>query len=343
MLRSFLLQVLRTFLPRYRYPRMVSIFLTTRCNLRCFICRREDFKGEDLRFDDIFKLEKAIRYADTIDLTGWGECLLYPRFQDVLKYIYSLNSKDNLIQITTNGTRLSKNIADLLKGHLKLLIISLNAATEETYNRDMKHGDFKQTLSAIQDFLSGLDDRDKAKTNLHFVAHALNYREIPDFVTLASRLGVPNISIGQYLISTTDHIKYSLYWIKDDYNKVIEPAIQTAYRLNIRIDVRKFFVEKARDYQKCLSPFTECFILINGDVGPCCFCGDFRIGNVYETSFEKVWFGDMYKRLRKKRFLLVCQHCEQFIPLDDYRAHFTASFKESPEFRQLEESHTFPK
>lgn len=261
----------------------------------------------------------------------------------MLQYIYSLNPRDNIIQITTNGTKLSKNIAELLKGHLKLLIISLNAATEETYNRDMKYGNFKQTLSAIQDFLCGLNDKDRAKVNLHFVAHALNYREIPDFVALASQLGVSKVSIGQYLVGGVDHIKYSLYWIKDDYNKVIEQATQIANRLNILIGARKFFVEKAQDYKKCLSPFTECYILPNGDVAPCCFCGDFKIGNAYDTSFEEVWFGEMYQRLRKRRFLRACQHCEQFIPLDDYRAHFTAFLKESPEFRQLEASLSSPK
>jgi len=72
------LALLRTFIRRYKYPRIVYIFLTTRCNLRCFICRRENFKSEELEFNNILKLEKAIRYADTIDLTGWGECLIYP-------------------------------------------------------------------------------------------------------------------------------------------------------------------------------------------------------------------------------------------------------------------------
>jgi len=51
------------------------------------------------------------------------------------------------------------------------------------------------------------------------------------------------------------------------------------------------------------------------DVGPCCFSGDFRIGNTYNTSFEEVWFGKTYQKLRKRRFLKVCEHCEQYIPL----------------------------
>jgi len=170
-----------------------------------------------------------------------------PQFKQVLQHIYSLNHRDNLIQITTNGTKLSKNIAELLKGHLGRLVISLNAATEVTYNRDMKHGDFKNTLSAIQDFLSELNDKDRTKVSLHLVAHTLNYKEIPDFVALAGRLGISQVGIDQYLVGTVDHVKYSLYWIKDDYNKMIEQATQIANKFNILFSARKFFVEKTQE------------------------------------------------------------------------------------------------
>ena len=146
-------------LPKYQYPRRLTISLTTRCNLQCFICRREGFKGEHLEFENIYKLEKAIKYARTINLTGWGEPLLYPRFEDVLDYIYSLNRKKNLIQLTTNGTKLSEYVAELLEGRLESLTISLNAATAETYNKQMRYGDFEKTLAAIRRFLSRLEEK----------------------------------------------------------------------------------------------------------------------------------------------------------------------------------------
>jgi MoaA/NifB/PqqE/SkfB family radical SAM enzyme len=337
------LLVWRKLLRRYQYPKMVSIFLTTRCNIRCFICRRENVVGEDFKFEDIYKLEKAIRYADTIELTGWGECFIYPRIVDVLKYIYSINPKDNLIQTSTNGTKLSRNIAELLKGHLKLLDISLNAATEETYNRDMKYAIFGQTLSATKDFFSALNDEDKLKIRLHFVAHSLNYKEIPDFVRLASDIGVSNVCIGNYFVGNTDHIKYSLFWIKEDYNKVIDQAIQVAQELNIRIYGGKFFSGKTANHEKCLAPLIQCYITTNGEVFPCCYAGSFRMGNVYKTSFEKVWFGRTYRRLRKNKFLSTCQSCPQFSPLDDFRVHFLPLFMESQEFKEFEKAYNLSK
>ena len=337
--RRLLFSLWPAFPRKYQYPSLLSIFLTTRCNLRCFICRREGFKGEDLKFENIYKLEKAIRYARTIDLTGWGEPFLYPRFEEVLNYIYSLNPRGELIQISTNGTRLSEHAAELLRGHLHLLVISLNAATAPTYNRDMEGGNFEDTLLRIRAFLSALEGKGRSKVLLHFVAHTENFREIPDFVVLANNLGISAVSIGQYLVGIPEHVRYSLLHVKQDYNAVVDRAQDLGTKLGVQVHARRFTQgQKARFSQECREPFDSCYITVSGDVAPCCFCGSYSTGNAYETSFEAVWFGDAYRKLREKRYLLACQKCMPFIPLDDYSAHFTAYFKETKEFKAIEQN-----
>jgi MoaA/NifB/PqqE/SkfB family radical SAM enzyme len=329
-------------IPKYQYPRMLTLSLTTRCNLQCFICRREGFKGEDLSFENIYKLKNAIKYAHTINLTGWGESLLYPRFEEVLQYIYSLNPQKNLIQLTTNGTRLSSRIARLLSGHLKSLTISLNAATAETYNHDMKNGDFEKTLSAIRSCLSALEKRDRYKVTLYFVAHTENFREIPDFVALAHNLGISAVTIGHYLVGIATHSQYSLFNVKEEYNAIIDQSRELGKTLGVVVDARRrFFSEKKRPTRECLSLFSECIIEVNGDLMPCCFCGTYRVGNVYECGFEEVWFGEEYRALRKERTLPACHNCTLFIPFDAYGAHFTSCFKETQAFKEAEsELHT---
>jgi MoaA/NifB/PqqE/SkfB family radical SAM enzyme len=318
--------------PTDQYPSFLSIFLTTRCNLRCFICNRDEFKGQDLKYENIYKLTNAIKYAEKVDLTGWGECFLYPRFDDILEYIYSLNHRKDLIFITTNGTRLSEHTADLLNGHLNMLIISLNAATAETYNRDMKNGNFEKTLSAIRTFLSRLEPKELCKVELHFVAHAENLHEIPEFVNLAKTLDIAAVSIGNFLISRPKDFRYSLLHIKHEYNLAVNQAQELGKKLGVSVAARKFFVEGPRPNEKCKSPFEECFIGVDGRVSPCCFSGGYYIGNVYETCFEDVWFGEKYRKLRERRYLSCCQKCVPFTPFDEYNAHFTAHFKETEEF-----------
>lgn len=336
--REFLCRHPVSFLGRYPgalYPKVLSICLTTRCNLRCFICRREGHRAQDLEFSKLPLLRNAVRNASVIDLTGWGECLLYPKFEEVLRYLYSLNGRKGLIQITTNGTLLSAKLAHLLSGRLHRLVVSLNAASAGTYNRDMRHGDFGKTLASVREFLGSLDGPDRAKVVFHFVAHAGNFREIPDFVRLAHDMGVPTVNIGQYLVDIAEHSGFTLLNVREEYNEVVGGAEGLGRELGIAVFARRFGGERPRPASQCRDPYDSCFIEADGMVGPCCFCGAYRIGNAFEAGFEAVWFGDEYRRLRRQRHLAACRTCNPFIPFDDARAHFTAPFKEKAEFAAI--------
>jgi MoaA/NifB/PqqE/SkfB family radical SAM enzyme len=233
----------------HQFPEVLAISLTTQCNLRCFICRREGFHPQDLVFENLKKLETAIRYAKTIDLTGCGEPFIYPHLREVLEYVLSLNP-GRAIGLTTNGTRLSEEYARLLSGHLSYLNISLNAATKATYERDMQHGDFEATLSSTRSFVSALDASDRPRLNLHMVAHTENYREIPDFVVLAHNLGVPNVSVGQYLVGISEHSRHSLLHAREGYNRAVEEARSLGAELGVQVHAPQFFQEGARRAQR---------------------------------------------------------------------------------------------
>jgi len=330
LLHLYKLKIIRKFL----YPPKLSIFLTTKCNLKCFICSRtySKFIGDDIEFENLKKLNNAIKYAKIIDLTGWGEVTIYPKFKQALEYIYSINSNKNLIDVITNGTQLSKDIALLLNGHLHSLIISLNAATEETYNRDMKHGNFIKTVNNIKEFMNSLNANERDKITLHFVAHTENFREIPRFIELANELKISSVTIGQYIVTYDDHKKFTLINIKQEYNDIISEAEKKAKKLNIFLGAQKFSPEqniKNIKIPNCHSPFNECFILPNGDVGICCYAGDKSMGNTYMTNFESIWFGEEYHKLRKHRFLEACKRCIPNAPLDNLNAHLTENFKNS--------------
>ncbi len=318
--------------PGFLYPEALSLCLTTRCNLRCFICRRENFRGRDMAFESLRVMENAIRHASVIDLTGWGECLLYPRFEEVVRTVYALNGRRDLIRIATNGTLLTEGLGRLLSGRLRRLVVSLNAADADTYRRDMRPGDFHKTLGNISAFLGGLEGAARGKVVLKFVAHAGNFREIPDFVRLARDMGLSEVTVGQYLVDIPEHHGFTLLNVRDEYNDVIGRAEALGRELGVAVVARSFGRETPRAAPACRDPFDSCFVEVDGRVGPCCFCGAYRIGNAFEDGFEAVWFGAEYRRLRRERHLPACRTCAPFIPFDDPRAHFTAYFKEKAEF-----------
>jgi hypothetical protein len=57
------------YLRRYTYPPMISIALTSHCNAACFFCREADYKGTSVNFENLVKLESAIKNARNVDLT----------------------------------------------------------------------------------------------------------------------------------------------------------------------------------------------------------------------------------------------------------------------------------
>ena len=85
------------------YPKKLTIVLTDRCNLKCVICQRDEYEqavggfGQLLDLNNLSHLDEAIKAAEIIDITGFGESFLHPELKGFLDYIYF---RDDLKQIT---------------------------------------------------------------------------------------------------------------------------------------------------------------------------------------------------------------------------------------------------
>jgi len=317
--------IVSKFHKKLTYPKDISICLTTRCNLRCTICDRSDFQTSDMDFNNIYKLENAIKHAKNVDLTGWGEAILYKKYADVIAYIFSLNGRRKLISQTSNGLMAPK-YAELLRGRLQRFVISLNAATPETYNREMKGGDFNKTISSVKTFMSQITSEDRNAVKLHFVAHLNNYKEMPLFVELAKSLGVMQVSYGQYLCNSLDSEKNSLLNVKNEYNDMLTEVDEASKKFKVEVFYRRFGENLGLSSDNCRFPFDWCFVCTNGDIAPCCYLGDMTMGNTFDNTFEAVWFGEKMQKLRKSRYLPSCSFCAPFQSFDNPHCHFTARY-----------------
>lgn len=318
-------------LVRYTYPPVISIALNSKCNAACFFCREDDYKGDSIDFDNIVKLESAIRNARTIDLTGWGEPFLYPRLSEIVNYICSINNTKQLIQFTSNGSILSEKWGKMLSGKLNRFIISLNAATPDTYSEQMrfksKHVTFEGTLANIRAFQTQLTDEDRKRIIFHMVANSGNYHELTDMVRLASEMRISTVSIGHYICAQMEHKDKTLWNVKSEYNTELEGAMRLGQVLGVTVAGRQFFQEEkdVKGAEHCMAPFEQFFIEIPGTTAPCCYMGHERMGNVYQDGFEAVWFSELMNKLRTKRFLPPCQICVVFTPFDKEAAHISAT------------------
>lgn len=300
-----------------QYPANLSVYLDSVCNKHCWFCLyadRDDLPSE-FNIGNLDKLTKAIEQARNIVITACGEPLLSPNLPQVLKRIYELSSREDLIAIITNGTLLSPAVARLLNGHLADLVISVNDLAEAP-------------IDAIESFVASISDDDRHKLGLHLVAHTGNYNQIPKLIRLADDLGIKRVRIDQFMVAQEKHLPLSLLNVKREYNEAIDGASERAHDIGIDFKARRFGVETKR--KKCLSPRVECHVWADGRVAPCCYNGSLFMGNAYETSFEGVWFGKAYNHLRKHP-APQCLSCPMALPFDDPRVHIYPLLQEKLE------------
>ena len=356
------------------YPRKLTVALTDRCNLKCFICTREEFegdigsKGTNLVLENLHKLEPALREAEVIQLTGFGETFLHPQLGEALDYIYSINPREDLIYFISNGTLLSREWGEKLDKRLDYLAISLNAARPETYKKDMhpylyrytrdsapeaykgkqfsednkreRPCQFEQTVERIGDFMSALSQHSARRVSLHYVVHRDNIDEMVEFVRLSHSLGISLIHFTHYMVNRVENIEYSVFFEKKRYNTAINDAVVLGDELGVTVVGRRFFAEKTQTFnaeRDCNWPNDEAMVFTRGETSPCCYVGDVNLGNAFDNNFDDVWNGKPYQKLRRERWMNACQNCSMFLTFDDWKTHFHHKVKLSPRFNELAE------
>jgi len=311
------------------YPKFLILPPTSRCNLSCAICDRRNVKPLDLSLENLQKIEEVIKHAENINFTGFGESLLNKEFSEILKYVFRVNKTKRIMTMVTNGTRLTREFGELVNDRLNAIDISINAATEETYLRDMKHSKLHIVLDNLRNFMSALDEESRSRVGLIFVAHSKNYKEMPDFIDLVHSMGIKKARISYFIAHDMEHVPLSLLCVKKEYNHFLDLAIKRAIKHNIFLYDSKFNSWANHNFLRfiCTAPYTQLPIQTpDGNVnGPCCV-GEFTPVNVFENDFESFWFRDEYKKLRKERYLPCCLNCRAYVSFDTLEAHFEHIF-----------------
>mgnify|MGYP003310530992 CR=1 FL=1 len=90
----------------------VYVEITNICNLNCSFCNNNKREKKFMNVSDFSHIiDEVKKYTDYIYLHVKGEPLLHPLFKD---FIHVASEKGFLINITTNGTLLLKNLDILL-------------------------------------------------------------------------------------------------------------------------------------------------------------------------------------------------------------------------------------
>ena len=279
-----------------KLPPVLSVELSTYCNLRCPYCtnplarRKRNF----MEFSLAEKITAEMKQLKTrrLQLVGNGEPTLHPEFG---KIISMFGKAASYMSIVTNGQWLREETADeLVNSGMSLVEFSIDAGGKEGYEKSRIGGSFDALLQNIRR-LRQL--RDKAKSRLK-----INVR----------------VMFRPSVIHTMD--EELAFWRKEA--DMVMP--QYLVRINGTDYEEDLFIpqqQKAGAFPKCSLPFYHSEIKYNGNILMCYYSAfqlgepGLLLGNVNDTPIYDLWNHEILQQYRKAHrernnaMMPVCQGC----------------------------------
>ncbi len=301
--------------------KQINIPVTDRCNLSCPNCPRshsKDLIAADIADEVLKPLLDSVGDIHCVLLQGLGEPLLYPGMIDLIREVKRLLPKYGEAGLTTNATLLDEQyVARLLDTGIDFIYFSVDAATDETYRKVRRGGNFRtvmENIAAVTRYreVAGLK---KTKCMLNFVMMPENIDEIPAFAQMCATLGVENLTYSYCLIAGTGKM------ITFD-SELLRTRFEEAKKIGGAHGIQIFFppLQESRK-PRCL--FMECAIPCHtGDVYPCHAMapgygieGQVKIfGNVKDMPLRRIWEKPEYREFRRRvvsgDFPSECSQCE---------------------------------
>lgn len=275
----------------------IYIEITNICNLKCSFCPTDKRTQE---FMSIYKFESIVKqiskYTNLITLHVKGEPLMHPYLKDILDICYKSNL---MVNITTNGTLLKKNIKTLLSSPaVRQINISLHSISK---NENNNLYNFENYLDDVLYSTKVLLDN----TNIIISYRLWNLKDLrfnEENEIILNKLGesflVPNLF---------ERAKQEIF-VKLGSNAFLNQDFEFTWP-NMNGPV-------ISDTGTCLGLRNQIAILVDGTVVPCCLDQDgiINLGNIFETNFEDILNLDLSKNIIKgfennKLVMDLCKKC----------------------------------
>ena len=311
-------------------PQTVAFHITNVCNLKCIYCwfhspfnnnKNErkielDFEAFKRVMDDCYKLK-----VNWIQLSAEGEPTLHSRIIDMINYV---KEKKLLLRLLTNGT-FNKEILKF-SSRIDQICINLSASNSDKYTALQSQGNQNIFNKVVGNISSITALKKKSKTphiRIGFMLNSQNYNELPHMFKLAFKLNVNELNIT--MASLERHNRCIELKMDKKINEIFKQIMKEKYFLKVKSNIlnnyklyKSFLLpQNIGGAKACYNGWYYTFINWNGDVTPCCSIKERLIaGNIYNSSFKKVWLSDTFSKIRisgkntlyHRRFA-TCSHC----------------------------------
>ncbi|MDD3407175.1 MAG: radical SAM protein [Methanomicrobium sp.] len=246
----------------YAYPPILQLESTTACNLKCKFCPRETLCSSDEYIEyEAFKHIVDASKCRYLTLHGWGEPLMHKDLPSMAKY--ASVEKGMSVNFTTNATLLDKYNGELLDSGLDAIAFSMPTLENFTPLIEIN----------IRNFIAWKKNSEKSpslKTYINIALMPENFDTLPEMISLAKDTGVDFVNFER-----------SFPWDKK-MHEIEKPLISLIKKTSrdIGCEVKLPILHTT---PCCLFKNTM-FVRTNGDVAPCCYRTDVKLGNVLSDS-----------------------------------------------------------
>jgi radical SAM protein with 4Fe4S-binding SPASM domain len=289
-------------------PHTLSVEPVTRCNLSCPECPVGNHtlnrpSGE--MAPELFRkiLDPAAPKLMHLILYFQGEPFLSPHLFELIGYA---KQRSLYVSTSTNGHYLDeKNIRKLLTSGLDRLIISLDGASQESYEKYRVGGDFQKVKKGIQELVQRKEKGHfrKPLIIIQFLMFRHNLHEREQMKYLARELGVDRLEFKTA----------QFYDLSEDNQLIPEDPVFSRYRKEGQKYVLKYVLKN-----RCPRLWNTAVITWDGKMVPCCFDknAECLLGDLNKRTLQEVWFSGSFTRfrtrvLRARKEIPMCRNCTE--------------------------------
>lgn len=330
-------------------PEIIEIEPIHNCNLRCIQCHVSYEKLTKAMIDPSFVKRLKGLEKKWVFMGSQFEPVMHPKFGDIIR---ALSDQGMKIELTTNGTLFTEKLSNRLADCNWInVIISFDGILKETFEAIRRNANYERTLENILIFKNALKNKETYFA-INYTLLRRNVDEVPDSVKFWEQHGFDHVGFIVMVIRNLNEIlkNASLEIIMDYVYKKLEEAARIVIEGNYKITLTSALFNSWMDLKdlypvnfmdscvmsnnpdsrlpfnprtyfqngeypgmqvNCRSPFKFARIYFDGNVD---LCYQFTVGNIYETDFLDIWYGEKARQVRELVLhnAEVCYSCEYY-------------------------------
>jgi MoaA/NifB/PqqE/SkfB family radical SAM enzyme len=319
-------------------PKIVSMTMTSRCNLRCVMCDHavRNVKKED--FDPLLidQIGDFIGKADIVDLTGLGEPTLSSLFWKILDRfpaVEAKSDKDFPLMFNTNAVALKGESIDLImSSRVGRIRVSIDSPDEKTFE-DIRGTPLQNVVANAKRLVEARNGTGRVRpvVGIEMTVMRRNIDQMQDMIDLTRNVGADFVEFWSINEIAAESARTWLverpgvrFCYQDELLSNYDPeklsnAVKAASEYAEEQCIGALFaipgnrscttqyprsaeyytnIQWRKDSIRCILPWNELRATYGGDLFVCCW-GPRPLGNLKTTTMAETWNGSVIREMRR--------------------------------------------